>query len=90
MNKDTIMLSKEKIKEGLLKKLRDVSPSTLYVYLVIYAFSDDNRTSSITMQRISELTGLTYPAVQKTISKMIDDGVVKAEKHGNKSFSYII
>ena len=87
---DVIILSKEKIREGLLRDLREVSPSALAVFLVIHAFSDDDKNSSISMQKIGELTGLTFPAVQSTIKRMINDGVIKAKKRGNKAFYYTI
>ena len=90
MNEDVIILSKEKIRKGLLRDLRKVSPSALAVYLVIYAFSADNKNSSISMREIGNLTGLTFPAVQTTIKRMINGGVIKAEKRGNKAFSYTI
>ena len=90
MDEDVIMLSKEEIRNGFLRNFREVSPSALAVYLVIYAFSADNKGSSISMQKISELTGLTYPAVQKTVKRMIDGGAIKAKKRGNKAFSYTI
>ena len=90
MTKDVIILSKEKIREGLLRDLRKVSPSALAVYLVIHASSDDDKTSSISMREIGKLTGLTFPAVQMTIKRMINNGVIKAEKRGNKAFSYTI
>ena len=90
MNEDVIKLSKERIREGLLKDFREVAPLTLPIYLIIYAFSKDDKTSSVSMGKICELTGLSFPAVQHTIHKMIDGGIIKAEKRGNRAFLYTI
>ena len=89
-NEDVIMLSKEKIKEGLLGDFKKVAPSAFAIYLIIYAFSNDNKTSSVSMGTICRLTGLSFPSVQSTIQKMTDSGVIKTKKRGNRAFLYEI
>lgn len=90
MTKDVIILSKEKIRGGLLSELRKVSPSAFAVYLIIHASSEDDKTSSISMREIGKLTGLTVPSVHKTIQRMIANDVIQVEKRGNKAFLYKI
>lgn len=90
MNEDVIILSKEKIKEGFIKDFRKIAPSAFTIYLIIYAFSEDNKTSTVSMGKICRLTGLSFPAVQNTVQKMIDGGIIKAKKRGNRAFLYEI
>lgn len=72
-----ITIEKKLLKEGYLRKFNEIYPDSFLIYLLLCAFSFDDRSATVSLKTLIKASGYSLNKVVNTITALEKKGIIK-------------
>ena len=78
MSDDNVVISKQVIREGLIKQMSEVArPGAFEIFTILLAYSDDDNTVQVKRKTIQNLSGYSQQKINKVIRDLEKTGFIE-------------